>query len=1267
MMKTHASAFGSGCAPVSHIVKTPLFRTAVSVLLAFAALSARAADYNWTGGAGNCLFSDTGNWTNELGEAVAPANNTSTTFSFSFPVDVSGVLITNDVNGSIFAKSLVIERTDSGAAEIKFVSLPHVAGDASTGWADKEKYIFDFAGNSTFDVPADTTLILNTDMGRWVNNDVTKTGEGTVIFDFIRSPGTERTLVMTAGTAEVAATSADTKFHVKMSGGDPSNLPVFINHKDGQVLGSLDSQRSGGTVQLNGTTVTVGAQAMITGGANILPPIVGGKTITFQNERVAKVQELAPTYGITLDRADFTVPHFGGTAIHWTFEDASNPTRDDNGAGSRMVVSGSPVVVEDPTRGNVLSFTGGAYMKGPDTSTWLNEFDPTAGYTLAFWMKPDANCDVKGKIFFLGVNENGKALAIRLDNTSTTKNLMVTCWGGNQTPTTGNLRDGNWHHIAVTYSGEPNGSGNMRLYIDGSNVHTWSAANCNPQKKDLYIGNIAGSAWGWAGSAIPYTGLMDDVVLASRCFSAQEVLSLCNTGIVVGDDETPALRDVAAKSSGALRVESTALSVKTLSGNALAGGIELAKHGTELTVGTDAGAASTVFKGKIMGADSTLVKEGADYTLELGGTADAITNIVVSEGSLILRRPTRRGLVAHYAFEEDNPGIDSSVSAVHLIDTNSTPTTITRISGGVSGSAAHFPGGTHLRSAGSLPSSIPSGNASFTISVWIKPTQEAAAGTVPVCCWGANGSRRISMIRFTGTSGMQFGNWDEDMSVSGLTTLLDGNWHHVVAVYDAANTTKRFYFDGVLKGEKTTVSVLNIATSNPLQIGHSSVDSRIYQYYSGDMDEFMVFDYPWSAEEVSNEFNRIPATTIPVVDGIPAPVARWTFDDATNPGADTTGNAALTLTAEGDIPLESGNAICGLAARFTSTNGYFKLPEFPSDIIPSDKATFTVVVRYRPDTTQHNSTAPAIVRWGLSSADGSFTFGAGASQADSLRPVLSSSLHIPSGFYRTPIGNDRLRWLTAAVVVRGVSSLPNARYAVFYADGEQVSEPAFWCTKAIAAQDFSIGANYTGGARYYGLIDDVQIYNRELSAGQVRLIAEQFDASKGQATTGRAIPAGVLTAQPNVTVAQGATLKVSSVENIGSLSGSGAVEVAQFGRLNLSAVSSFDGTVSGTGEVGIADNAVVDFGDGTRPLITLDAPLAFGANVTVNTTAVQGRYLFAEAESFAGTENLSSWMVQFVSEDGEPVNNKRPYGFFVSSDGKRLYLSMQSCTMLLFR
>ena len=1230
------------------------------LVAALVAASARAADYNWTGGAGNCLFSDSGNWTNELGEAVAPASNANTTFSFSFPVDVSGAVITNDVNGTVFIKSLVIVRSDSGAAEIKFVSLPHVAGDASTGWADREKYIFDFGGNSTFDVPADTTLYLNTDVGRWVNNDFTKNGAGRVVFDFIRGPSTQRGFVLNAGVAEVAVTSADTKFQVKMGGSDSANLPVFINHKDGQVVGAFDTLRNGGTVNLNNTTVYVGAASQLTGGTSILPTITGGGSLVFQNERAAKFSERVPTFDIGLDRANVIVPNFGGTAILWKFNDASNPTRDDVGSGSRMVVAGSPTVVQDETRGSVLSFTGGAHFKGPDANTWLNEFDPSSGYTVAFWMKPAANCAAAGKIFFLGLSENGKALAIRL-NDSTTQNLMVTAWGGNQTPTTGNLRDGNWHHIAVTYSGEPNGSSNMKLYIDGANIHSWKATNCNPQKNNLHIGNMSGTAWSSAGSGTPYTGYMDDFVLASRCFLPQEIQSLITTGPVGGDDENPVLGNVEAKSSGTLFVEANAVSMKTLSGDALTGGIELTKPGSTLTVGANANAASTAFQGKVMGEDTTLVKEGDGYTLELSGAADAVTNVVVSEGTLVLNRTakTRRGLVAHYAFEEYDPGLDSSIGAMRLTDTNSTPTALTRVAGGVSGSALHFPGHAHLQSSGRLPGLFPIGNASFTISVWIKPTQEATTGTVPVCCWGGHNNYMISMIRFTGPNGMQFGNWNEDMAVSGLT-LTDGNWHHVVAVYDAANTTKRFYFDGVLEGEKTTVHALNITPSNPLQIGHSSVESRINQYYTGDMDEFMIFNYPWSAEEVTNEFNRVAPTLVPAGETLPVPVARWTFDDDANPGADTTANTALTLTAEGgEVTLESGDAICGKAARFSSTSGYFRLSEFPSTIIPSGLAGFSVVVRYRPDTKQHNSTKPSLLRWGNSSSGGFFMLGTGADVADSFSVTMVSAFN-PAGFHRTALGTDRTRWLTAAIVVRPITTTPATRYMVIYADGKSVSTPIPWCTNPIAAQDFAIGSTYTGGNRFYGLIDDVQIYDCLLSDGQVRLISEQLESSKGAATTpaNAAIASGVLTAQPDVTVADGATLSISSVETIGNLSGDGDVEIAPLGRLNLSSPSGFGGSVSGGGVVGIADGATLDFGDGKRPIISSDGPIALGANVTVNTTANPGRYLIAQAASFLDAENLATWTAT--------VGN-RPYSLAFYEDGTQLCLVMRMSTVLLFR
>ena len=642
-----------------------------------------------------------------------------------------------------------------------------------------------------------------------------------------------------------------------------------------------------------------------------------------------------------------------------------------------------------------------------------------------------------------------------------------------------------------------------------------------------------------------------------------------------------------------------------------------------------------------------------------------MTNVVVSEGELVLRRPTktRRGLVAYYSFDNDDPGRDSSVIDTHLADPNSTPSALSKVAGGVSGSALHFPGQASLQSNGVLPSSFPVGNSSYTISFWIKPTEDAVNGTWPVCCWGANNNYLLSMIRFNGAGSMQFGNWNEDMPVTGLT-LTDGKWHHVVAVYDAANTTKRFYFDGVQKGIKTTVHELNISSANPIQIGHCSVGGRETQFYTGDLDEFMVFNYPWSADEVTAEYNRSAATDfVPASDVLPTPVARWTFDDDANPGADTTSNDALTLVeTNGTVPLESGDAICGKAARFSTTSGFFKLPEFPSSIIPSGDSAFTVVVRYRADDVQGSGYYCSMVRWGDTDKWGSggmFTLGTGSQGNDTLRVTMVGT-HTPEGFHRTKMGTDRTRWLTAAIVVGARTS--SNRSMTFYADGEAVMSKTPWCSETLTAENFLIGSSLADDRDYYGLVDDVQIYDTALSAGQIRMITEQLEASKGKAVTGTAIQAGVLTAQPDVTVASGAKLKVASFENIGTLSGAGAVEIAPLASLTLNAaMTGFAGTVTGEGTLAIADGAPLDIGDGSVPAFNVSCPLALGENVTVNATARGGRLVVARASSFADAENLESW--------NAALPNNRQYSFVIVDveNGKELQLVIPSGFLMILR
>ena len=1232
-------------------------------ITAFAAVmiagSALAADYNWTGKGDGHSWSDANNWTNAAGLAVAPAVAENVKHSYHFPVDDTGLVVTQDMKGAIIISTLTFERTSTAPVTVEMAS--------------KELgCVLHVGAKDTVTVPEGMTLLWKGDANRWNNQDVIKNGPGKVIFDYLRSPGTQRGFVLNEGTVEVAETSADTYFHVKMGGTDLANPPLFINHKDGGTVGGFDVLRTSGTVKLEGTTLNVGADASITGSTNTLPTVIAdGGTLVFQNERVAKLPEKTPSFNISLDRADVVAPDFNTANILWNFEDASDPKKDTLGSGSRMLTSTSGRLVvgyADATRGNVLSFSGGAYLKGPDTDNWLDGFEPADGYTVAFWLKPAEDCNSAAKIFFLGVGADpgGRALAIRL-NDSETQCLMVTTWGGNQTPTTGNLRNGEWHHVAVTYSGAPSGSGNMRLYVDGANVRSWTVSGYDPQKKDLYIGNMAGTAWGGAGGGNPYTGMMDDFILVNRAFAASEVEKLYANGTasVFGKTE---LGDVAAESAGVLAVESSDVSLKTLSGKAFAGGVEMHKAGSTLSVGANAGAAGTAFSGVIGGEDSTLVKKGADYALSLSGAAKDVTNVVVEAGTLSLNRPlASRGLVFRCSFDDAGDiARDSSPGGMSLEITNAVP--VTAVIGGVSGTAGHFPGsGAFIGSGMScLPSCLPRGNESYTVSVWIKPTATACADTVPICCWGDGDNRRLVMLRFNGEGSIMFSNWSADHGVSGLSDLTDGNWHHVVATYDGSTRKKLLYYDGVKKLDTTLDADMDIGKgSYPFELGHTStVSSRLNQFYTGDMDEFMVFNYAWDADEVAAEFNHTAApANVAVESFLPSPVARWTFDGA-DPLAAEGGDAALKLsTSNGAVAFESGDAICGKAARFSADSGHLALDTFPTDIIPAGNPNCTIFVRYRPDQMQSKDFYPSVVGWGDDSGWSSgalVRIGVGRDDSMSVRGLLKNTNMEADGARRTPLGTDRTRWYTVALVLQTPAQRDNKNLTAWLiVDGEIKKSARLWSDMAIPAQDFCIGSNAEGTKNFYGLVDDVQIYDRVLSPGQIRMISERLEASKGKAETGMAVPTGVLVAQPDVTVASGATLRVESVETVANISGAGSVEIAPLARLNVSSAAGFTGTVTGLGLVGVADGASVDFGDGTSPLLALDRPLALGANVTVNCTAKSGRLLLARAASFADAANLETWTA--ILPGGREAK------FKIDNDGTDLYLDASSGLMLIIR
>lgn len=1135
-----------------------------AVLLCGAAMG---ADYHWTGAAGDHLWSTAGNWTDSSGNAVAaPTPDTAYTYNFTqsaFADKAFSLVVTQDIN-VVFGTAVAVHGAGSSAetTDVTFVSAKGCKLSMPDGM--------------TFYLRSNSRLTLETDMSADKSSeDINKSGEGELVFNLKAANTTLRNVRIKGGLYRIAATGAQPLIRVAFdTSATESNGGVFENDKSGMTLGGFfigglsDSRQSIGRTDLNGTMLNVG-DASNTTSTNFLPMPVfadGGK-LTLQNERRMYLEGLPLGGTLAVDRADAQVVT-RRTAVRWLFDDASNPLKDTVGAGERVLApAGMPEVVEDSVRGKVLSISDGKYLMGPDANAGFAELQPQPTnnpYTVAFWFKPDATrCDDKGKIFYWGENANGKTAALRLNNDKA-EGLMFTVWGNNRKLATADSpRDGEWHHFAVTY----NGLTTFRIYYDGEQVDTFTSDIYYPPNRNFYVGRTYG---GWVSDgANPYTGLLDDFLIGSYELPAESIKKLVDDELAA----TISAGSVEAKSAGEVAFAKKNANLARLSGNALAGGVTLQAEGTTLTVGADGTAGDDLFKGKIGGAATALVKEGADYALELSGPAAAVTNVTVKEGTLTLRRPlARKGLVVWYPFDENRDlGLDAGPARLPLFKEGAGM--LSTVADGASGSALKFPGGTYIHSRTEFaPPSFPHGAASYTISVWIRPTEAACSGTVPICCWGANSTRQLSMLRFDSTSSIVFTNWGsgDDAVATGLS-LCDGNWHHVVATYDGS--TKKLYFDGVEKASTGGVT-LDVGAGSSIQLGHCSVGSRADQYYAGDMDEFMVLDYTWSAAETAAEYARRPAAAVAAESLMPAPVAHWTFDDEANPGADSSANG-LTLTKSGEVALEAGEAICGKAARFSSASGFFKLDEFPS-AIPSSSNAVTFIVRYRPDKTQNGTYYPGIVMWGDTAGWNMGKLVKISTEKEtpaSIRLTIGGQNYAPGGFYRTDMGTERSRWITMAFVCSPKIDKADKSCVKLYVDGEYVEQRESGVD--VTAKEFSIGSNYGGTQNFYGLIDDVQIYDSALSSGQIRLISEGLESMKGSVGEAHAHTA-VLSSAPDVAVAADATLRVASNEAIAALSGAGTVEVSPLASLTVRDMRGFSGSLTGHGTVTVEKGWTLD-------------------------------------------------------------------------------------------
>ena len=1161
------------------ILKT--IRSVVVFCAALFALAARAADYYWTGHAGNNLWHDRNNWSTASCSDAAGVNvpsddladqTTAKTYVFAITSDT---VITADVN--VVAGWLYCGSTPTSPITIKIVS------------ADGKKFRFakTISGGQraiTADKSKNVTFELNVDMSSDTGGDAI-TVQGNVIFN------------LTAANTGSRPISFYNNNGYKVSIADGSVPPVF----------SAMSEPSASTIDLGDPGIVVGT-AIASSETNDFSGLVvaNGGTLSFKNERAASLRGLPVGGTLAVDRSEALVSP--GIITRLMFDDASDPLKDYVGQGSRLAATGSPTIVDDATRGKVMSFNGLSSFSGHDENNGIYGFNPSTGYTIAMWIKPGSEA-TQTLVNFGTSGTDYKETLFRLFKRSG-KKLFPALWHGgskgglySNSDSSKNAADGNWHHVALTFDG----SKTITLYYDGAFDSTLATgATAAPDNRNFQIGSYTGTGGG------AYTGLMDDVLVMNGAMSAEQIASLYSSGLAA----TVPAGAVKADGSGTVEFSAAAAGAASISGNALGGGIRLS-DGATFRVGADAGTTASVFKGGISGGGATLVKDGADYSLTLAGQAAAVTNLVVSQGVLALSRPASRpGAAAQWSFEDANDfGADSGAFAFHLVQNgSSSPSTV---SDGVIGKAAHFDGACCLAASGDVnrPSGFPDSGSSFSVSFWIRPDESCNTGAEFFRITPSKSGNKLLKFAFNSSLAAIYltdGTSGNNISVSGLT-LADGNWHYLAVTYDKATSKRTIYVDGVQKGTNTKALLTDMLGGFVV----AAQTTALANPYKGDMDEFTILDYAMTAEEVAAEYSRAVAAPVSAETAIVAPVAHWAFD-----GDASESVGGIELSAVGTVTYETGDHICGQAARFDGSQS-FSAATFPS-AIPTGTSDWTAVARFKPDTDAGDH---QVLWWGGSDGSDWKTRVQINSDAPYSFRVLARgrTFTTPAGMYMTAMGTDATRWINVAVVSR-------SNYIYVYVDGELYDSASG--SASLGSETLKISDGFKG------LIDDIRIYDKALTAAEVRTIADALEAG----CTG-ASPTSVLTASPDVAIASGATLKVASVENVNSLSGAGTVVLSPNARLTVGDWSGFSGNLSGAGQIGIANGSTLAFGDGSSPILATSGTLALGANVSVTTSfTTPGNYVVATATGFSGVDNLSTWTA--------PNLGGRKYRFILSSDGQ---------------
>ncbi len=359
------------------------------------------------------------------------------------------------------------------------------------------------------------------------------------------------------------------------------------------------------------------------------------------------------------------------------------------------------------------------------------------------------------------------------------------------------------------------------------------------------------------------------------------------------------------------------------------------------------------------------------------------------------------------------------------------------------------------------------GSAAFTVDFWMYAASDPASDAYlmgkshPDGGLGWDIRFNDATIRVVGVNG-----WSLNIVSDASATL--NAWHHIAL--SSTSLTVDLYIDGVLKGSSARSAIS--ATSNPFRIGYTTNYGGTV--FNGFIDEVEIFNRALFADEIAAIYNAGSAGKCRSCTPPPFNMVSWW--DGEGDANDIIGTNHGTLM--NGTTFATGKV--GQAFSFDGVDDWVE--NIAPTGLPVGNATRSIDLWFKTPRNLSSSTEAALVQYGTPS--GSNMFG------------LITSVNCPGKLYFFGNSDDLCgtttilpdTWYHGAVTYDGAT-------LKLYLNGQLENSGSKSLNTVLNANGLTIGLR-PGSSNWQGLIDELEVFNRALSADEIAAIYNAGSAGK---------------------------------------------------------------------------------------------------------------------------------------------------------------------------